>query len=420
MRTITQALQIGAGPIIISNPFDEAKHDESKDTKKSTPDTSDRVSAEELELTYLTNPSVFNGVNKIVQLAMSANMELRVKSSRVKKHFNEMLTNLGYSENGSDLTWDELLENIFRHSCIYGKSYVENIPNDRGNRIVDWDTVDPKKMDYAMNTMKKIEFNEYGRVVGYVETLPYEQTVGEQKYEVPDTISLPNNAIYLPRENIAQIKMFKVGDGLYPIGLIEPLYKQSLWKLNIEKAMANSIWRIGFPTTVAKIGDQNHEPTPQQIVNILQKIKDNKFNTEMAVPYYYDLSFLESKTDMDKIVSNLKYFNGEEVAGMGVPKTIVTGEGQTAKSTLGTQSSLLNLTMKDIMDNVVTQIRKYMFAPVCRMEGFKEIPSLTYEIVSTDELNAKARRILQYYKAGMFKDKINLIESKIAEIEGFE
>jgi len=420
MRTITQALQIGAGPITISTPFDAAKDGEQKDTKKTTPDTQDRINPEELELTYRTNPAVFNGINKIVQLAMSANVELRANDSKVKKYFEDMLTNLGYSDSGSDLTWDELLENIFRHSCIYGKSFIENIMNKKGNRIVDWDTVDPKKIDYAKNSIKKIAFDQYGRNVGYVQSLPMDQKVDKQKFKVPEEVSLPTNGIYLPRENLAQIKMFKVGDGLYPIGLVEPLYRQSLWKLNVEQAMANSIWRIGFPTTVAKVGDVNHEPTPQQVQNILQKIKENKFNTEMAIPYYYDLSFLESKMDMNKIVANLTYFGNEEVAGMGVPKTIVTGEGQTSRSTLGTQSSLLNLTMKDIMDNVVTQIRKYMFAPVCRLEGFKEIPSLTYDLVSTDELNAKARRLLQYYKSGLFHDDVEMIQKKISEIEGFK
>lgn len=367
---------------------------------KTTP-TITRISMAELELTYLHNPTIFNGINKIVQTIMSAEHELICKDGKTKSYFESFFAELGNS--GSDVTWEELLSQIYKFQCIYGKAWIENIYNKKANKIVDWDTIDPKKMDYAKKSNEILSLDKFGKPKGYVETLPYDVAAPEQRLpeELQNEITLPPNSIFLAPPRVAQIKLFIIGDGFYPIGLVEPIYKTSLRKMNIEEALANAIWRHGFPIILGKVGDPNHEPTPQQIKSILEKLRDASFKQELAVPYYYDLKFLESKK-AEKLRQHLDYFRDNEITGLGIPKPFATGGGEaTNRATLGNQSGMFQLTLRDIINKTIYSIRKYMFKPICDLEGFKEIPDLKWDVIGADELDKKSKRLLTYIKAGV-------------------
>lgn len=369
--------------------------------QKTTPNIP-RVVPIELELTYLHNPVVFNGINKIVQTIMSGEHLIVAKDPKVQKYFENFIYTLGTS--GSATTWEELLSLIYKYQCIYGWAWIENIFNKKGNRIVDWDIIDPKKMDYAKNTIQRIALDKFGNPIGYVEELPYDYP-GEANSRIPEEfreqITLPTpNSIFLSPPKIALIKMFKMGDGFYPTGLVEPLYKASLRKLNIEDALANAVWRHGFPIFLAKIGDLNHEPTPQQVNSILEKLRDASSKQELSIPYYYDLSILESKK-AEKLGQHLDYFRQQEVTAMGIPAPFATGGGEaTNRATLNNQSSMYMLTLKDIIDKTVSSIRKFMFEPICKLEGFKEIPTIKWDLVGS-EIDEKGKRMALYVKSGV-------------------
>jgi len=371
---------------------------------KTTPETK-RVDLGELELTYLHNPTIFNGVNKIVQTIMSSDHEIWAKDKKIQNYFVNFADNLGNS--GSDITWDELLSNVFKHQCIYGKTWVENVFNKRGNMIVDWDLIDPKKMDYAKDVNGKIVLNKFGNAIGYFEVLPPGSSTEVPDLKLPDDrIHAPTggNSIFLSPERVAQIKLYTVGDGFYPIGLIEPIYKTSLLKMNMESSFARKISL--FPILMAQLGDLNHEPTPQQITNMLDKI--DSVDGKMSVPYYYNMSVLESKS-VEKLQDSLDYYREQEIAGLGIPKPFATGTADGATmATLARQDSMFQLTLKDLVNKTAYSIEKYMFAPICRLEGFKEVPKLKWNIIGTDELDRKAKRLLRYVQAGIIDPDIKM------------
>lgn len=390
-------------------------------TVKVTPKVK-RVDLDELELTYMHNPTLFNGINKIVQTIMSAHHEVAAKDPKIKKYFDNFIANLGNS--GSDLTWDELLSNIFKHQCVYGRAWIENIFNQKGNRIVDWDMIDPKTMDYAKDSQERIVFDKFGKPVGYFQKIPYmdaEAIVKDIPTKLPPRVVKPTGykSIFLETEQAAQIKLFTVGDGFYPIGLIEPVYKTSLRKMNIEEALANAIYRHGFPIIWAQLGDINHEPTPQQIQNMLTKLKDINFKQEIATPYYYNLHIIESKK-AERLREHLEYFKEQEVAGLGIPKPFATGGADGANhATLSNQASMFQLTLRDIINKTTYSIEKYMFAPLCKYENFKEIPKLKWDIVGANELDNKAKRLMGYIQSGLLKPDLKMSEF-IKKVENLE
>jgi hypothetical protein len=374
-------------------------------SSKTTP-VVERVSQDELELTYMTNPTVFNSINKTVQMIMAADHPIVAKNPKVQAYFDKFVATLGNA--GSDATWEEILTDIVKHQCMYGRSFVENVFNKRGNRIVDWVIIDPKKMDYAKDSLNRIVMDQYGNPVGYIEVIPLQDSTGMSMNQIPKVMAekgvvAPSGgrAIFLYPKQVAHIKLYTVGDGFYGIGLIEPIYKTSLRKLNIEEAHANAVYRHGYPIVWASLGDSNHEPTPQQIENMSKKLKDINSRTEITTPYYYQLQVLESKNS-DKIKEHLDYFREQEIAGLGIPQPFATGGANGASfSTLGNQSAMFQLALNDIAKKTAAAIEKYMFKPVCDLEGFTEVPKLKWDIVGIDELDQKANRLMKYAQAGL-------------------
>jgi len=400
MRTIEEVYLVG-NAVPKFGPASIPSGETGEPTSQKTTPTVVRILQQELELTYMHNPTIFNGINKIVQTVMSAKHELSCVDPKVLEYFNAFIENLGNS--GSEISWEEMLTQIYKFQCIYGKAFIENIWNKKGNRIVDWDIIDPKKMDYVKDSQQRIALDKFGRPLGYVEILPWGYNAPEQIIppEIAQLITLPPNSIFLYPKKVAQVKLFTVGDGFYPIGLIEPIYRTSLRKMNIEEALANAIWRHGFPIIAAAVGDANHEPTPAQVHSILEKLRDVSYKQEISYPYYYDLKFLESKK-AEKLKEHLDYFREQEIAGLGIPKPFATGGGEaTNRATLGNQSGMFQLTLRDLIERTAESIRKYMFKPICELEGFKAIPKLTWDVVGTDELDKKAKRLVAYMKAGV-------------------
>lgn len=395
---------------------------------KTTPKIA-RVVPIELELTWANDATSFNGINKIVQTIMGTRHEIKAKNPQIQRYFEEFVENLGKS--GSDITWDELLAQIFEHECIFGWAFVENVYNKSGNRIVDWDIIDPKKMDYAKDRMGNIVLDKFGKPVGYFEKLAYGTYVEDDTYwknnnvlnDYPykSIIQPPAGykAIFLKPEQIAIVKLFTVGDGFYPYGLIEPIYKTTLRKMNIEESLANAIYRHGFPIVWAQLGDLNHEPTPQHIESMLDKLKNISTKQEIATPYFYNLHILESKK-FDKLSQSLDYYINQQVAGLGIPKPFATGGGEaTNRATLGNQAALYNLTLKDIINRTSRAIEKYMFKPVADLEGFKEVPKLEWDSPGVDETEKRAKRILQWVKSGILSPNTK-IEDFVKKIEHLE
>jgi len=423
MRTIEEVYLVGNPPTPVVAQAEMADVFNNSDeappkSKRSTPQIK-RVPQDELELTYLHNPTIFNGINKIQQTIMSAQYEIVCKDKKIKKYFDDFIANVGNS--GSDFTWDTLLAQIFKYQCIYGWAWVENIYNKKGTSIVDWDLIDPKKMDYAKNTSQNIVLNKFMNPVGYVETLPMTVPIEDPGLpaELANKVTLPPNSIFLETWRVSLLKLYQVGDGFYPIGLIEPIYKSSIRKMNIEHAMANAIWRHGFPIVVASVGDTNHEPTPQQVNSILSKLKDVSYKQEMAIPFYYKLEILESKK-AERLREHLEYFKEQEIAGMGIPKPFATGGGEaTNRATLGNQSEMFLLTLRDIIERTSETIQRNMFRPICELEGFKEVPTLRFDALGLDELDKKAKRLLDYLDKGVLSiEEVKDLLKRFEKIDG--
>jgi len=359
----------------------------------------------ELERAYKKDPVAFNSINKAVQMIMAAGYEFRAENENTKNQFEEFFANIGNV--GEDITFDELLEAIFRYEMIYGNAFVEIVFNKKMNRVVDLALFDPKRMDYAKSSEGKIALDKYGKPVGYTLKLPY-GVVGKSDpipKEHEGKISLSNNMIFILPQRVCHFKLYTVGDRFYGIGMIEPAYKSIVRKMNIEEAQTNSIYSRGTYPVVAYVGDQMHEPTPQDIENVLQNLVKLKHDRYFAFQHWVKVEPLEVKQS-DIVDQTLEYLRLNETASLGMPMAFATGAGEkTNRATLNNQQKFLEFTLNDIVKKTMSTFRKYILKRISFYNGFGDVPYLKWGKVGTEEVSEKSERIVKYVKNGIITEQ---------------
>ena len=370
---------------------------ESPASRKTTPDLK-RINMKELEAAYTKEPTTFNLVNVTTQLIMSTDRRLDGTADDVK-FMQSFLDNLGYI--GGTMLWDPILTLIIKHQIMFGNAYIELITSTKEvngvKPIIDFDIIDPKMMDYAKDGNSNIVQDKYGPI-GYVQTLPENfsgiDVDGDnyKKYKTPEGVALTSTQIYIPRERIAHFKLFATGDTFYPLGFVEPCYNYVMYKLKLEEAMMTAILRHGFPTLFGQVGDINHMPTPNQIQDLLNSMKDMSYRHEITVPYYIDIKYLESKT-VTQLREHLEYFTEQIITSFGVPQAIATSTGDaTNRATLTTSIKVLENTLKMLVTNTIRQIEHNLFMPIARSNGRGTIPSYEWDDIDTSGLKAELQQ----------------------------
>lgn len=389
---------------------------------KSTPKNMTLVKKADLELAYRTDPICFNSVNLYAQTAMHAGSKFISYEGKNCGDSIEFLdtffNNLG--DYGLKLDKNEFTDTMFRFLCIWGNFYAEKIFNKDGN-IVDLNVLDPKKVDYARDSSNNILFDKHNNPIGYTVTYDYGTTDKEiiQKVKIPKEVSLPTNSLYIPTKNICHLKLYTYGDSLEGIGIIEPGYLDSKYKLNIEKSFANLTLKYANPKMKIKVGDQTHEPTPTQLKNALSSVANINQNTEFSLPYWVDIDILQAKQP-DQVANILQYYISQQIASTGVPSAYSTGGGDaTNRSTLNRQEYMMKLRLKDILRRISMTFEKQILNPILETNDraeYKNCVKLHWGEISTEDLDSKAKRLVQYFSMGLITKSRDL-EEYIRQIE---
>jgi hypothetical protein len=334
-----------------------------------------RVDKKALELAYILDPICFNSINQIMSTFLASDYKLTNAPARVITEFEDFLKEIEFNE--------YVLPNIVMHTCIYGSSFNELVYNKKGTNIVDIEPIDPKTMDYQKGMGEQILTDSKGLPVGYVQK-----------------IQSNNKQIKFPREDVAHIGLYFVGDQFYPVGVLEPVYKTTQRKMNIEEGLAQAAYRHGFPIMVAKLGDPSHEPSPQEIDNVLTKMKSMYYKTEMAVPYFYDID-LKEPAKLETYSEPMNYFIAQQISGIGVPRSYVTGSEETSnRAALTVQTMMFEKRIGWMQRHMGSQIEKQIFARISDLRGLKGYPQMEWQPSNLDSLTEKAQRLRIYADLG--------------------
>lgn len=336
-----------------------------------------RVGLAKLETAWRRVPVINNGVNKMTQMIMSKNWTIEGENEEFFQDFVESVGRVGTRED-----FNSMLESIFRYQIIYGEHYLELVEAEEDGSIVDLKTIDPKRMDYAKNRDDTIALDRFGSPIGYTQELPfgYRRKNIDQIHEVPDDVTLNDNLnIYFPRDRIAHFKLYTYGEGFYPVGLIEPAFLAAERRSQLEKDFADKAHNGLFPLRYALVGDERHEPTPDEIDEVLNGLRNSNSRSEAAFPYHVDLDVLEAENP-DVMLDFFEHFDEEIVKSLGIPKSIAQGEAtRVNRASLQSQIRVWEVTMMDIIQRTTNNIEKQVFEPIAEEEGFDEIPDFKFK-----------------------------------------
>jgi len=413
MKTIGEI--IGAETVTLAEPRVEMRLPSGDTRSRKTTPEEERVSLLDLENMYVGNPVIFNAVNRITQVIMSSGYRFTGSDESVN-FIESFLDDIG--NRGGNTDWDLLLESVFRHQTVYGRAFNEIIYNVEGDDVLDLDIIDPKKMDYAKDSNNKIVFDDMFNPVGFVEKLSFSESVSFKSDDVPKGVSVGSNEIYFDKSRIAQYKLYTIGDGLYGLGIVEPVIKASRRKLELEKALANIYLKTAFPTKYAKVGDPMHPATEDMLQEVLTQLQETGYDSVHSFPYYVELGLLEPKSP-EKLQQNLNYFKEDEVTGSGMPKAFVLGSGEsTNRATLGRQEYLFKIGLYDIIDRTTRTIENQVFSRIARLNGLPDVPRFEWNEIALEELDSKADRLFKLARVGLLTPD-EAVENIIRKSEGF-
>jgi len=335
-----------------------------------------RVKPNQLEKLYALDAVIFNGVNQIENYTLGSGIRIDATSPSIREFFEDF---------AKRVQLEVVLGKVVRFLCIYGNAYVEPIWNKTGTNITDLILIDPKTMDFQRNTMGEVLLDEQKKPKGY------EQTVNHKK-------------VKFAREEIVHFKLYTVGDSLLGIGLLEPLYKQTIIKLNLEEALGENAHRHGFPIIWAQIGDAERpetHPTQEQINKLGETLRNIDYLTEIVTPYHVKLNMLQPE-QIGELRQHLDYYTDLIAAGMGVPKTILLGGAERAsRAAAQIQIHQFERTIRSLQQTLSRTVEQFLFEPLCKKRGFRECPRLGWNEISPEDLNAKAERLKHYVASGL-------------------
>lgn len=368
----------------------------------------------DLEACWKSDALSFNAVNKSVQMIMAAGFKKFIHNrSGVVKKFKEFFENIG--EIGNDITFEELLESIFRDQIIYGNAFVEIVFDESDTRILDLALIDPKRIDYAKSQENKIILDQNGKPIGYMVKLEA-GTYAEgdkipKKYE--RVLKQDRTEVFILSKRICHFKLYTIGDKFYGIGLIEPAYKSGIYKKNIEKGQANSIYARGFSPMIALVGNERRMATPADIKGVLDKIKRLNYQQYDAFPDWVKIESVKlNETSMAK--DALKDMRTDQIAALSAPQALVSGSGEaTNRATLGDQRELWEFTLKDIVKKTMSHFKKYILKPIDEYNNYGGVPDTEWGEIRAENDEISIENIIKLLTA----KNVLLSPEMIADLE---
>jgi hypothetical protein len=162
--------------------------------------------------------------------------------------------------------------------------------------------------------------------------------------------------------------------------MIDPVFKDAERSFQLKADYADSAHMNLFPTRVSYVGDENHEPTPEEVGDINNQMKMAKHSTEWTYPYYVDLEMLEPENP-DAMLEFFQHFNEEISAGIGIPHAVATGRGEDVnRATLRTLDALTQISMNGIVTKTSRNIERQIFEVIADFHDHGEIPRYDWDL----------------------------------------
>jgi len=350
-----------------------------------------RKKLEELELIYRLDGLTFGIINKYVRDTVGVDYVIRAEDETSRKTIEEFCRR-------RESNFNRMLPVIVRDNLIFGFSILETVFSKDRSELLRLIRVNPTTVtDYIRDTSNKVKRDRWGIPVGFV------QHIEGEKRE-------------LPRENIAFFTFTSIEEGEFGIAPLEVLYNPIKYKLNIEKATGEAMWRTGFPPIIVTLGSEGKIagtsiiPTEEHYAKAKEAIKGFSSKSAIIKPWWMQIERMELGRP-ERVDTYLNYFNNVIREAFGMPRIETEEKGR--------EFALIDYerAIQAIQLELARQIETEIFDKIVKIKGLKELPRIRFiEYTPTTKLS-RARRYGIYSRAGILTYDQDL-EKHIRETEG--
>lgn len=381
----------------------------------------DPVDYRTLEKLYRRDSDTFAAINHLVKTFMSSAYSVKCEDVNTKRWIEEFLYQARF---------DIILRKIVLHTCIYGNAWVELVKNSK-DKIVAFDHIDPKMMDFARDSRSYILYDAYNNPQYYVQMMPAGMTIPDSKKDrevqqtSPRIRDTSGSGLKFYTDEVAHFTTWTVGDQLDGVGLIEPMWNALMAKIQIEKDWGVAMKKATSPLLVGYVGNDIHRPTKTSMDKMTSILRDATSQSVMALPFPDKVEYVTA--DIQSLEPHLGYYVDKVSAATGVPKPYIVGSGdQTPRSTFKGLNLGYERNIMEMQKNIAYSVEKQIFRLLCEQYHLKGNPMLIFEPPSIEYMDSKQARLVEYANAGLLlpdieiRDIIRRMENLPPEPPGLE
>jgi len=343
----------------------------------------------------------FSTVNVVSNLFSKPKFDIVAETDDDKKVWENFFAQMRNYGNNTSLK--RLRAEVKKDAVSYGAGYVEFVPSEDGDEILDLKRVDSSRMNKAKDNKGNIILDAKGNSIGYVLTLGSNADLRSKGDPIPTTyrnlVKMTTGDIFILPVRIAEFPLYRLGNGVDSIGMVEPAIQQAHRRQKIEDAQVNAIWIKGTAPLFATVGDATHEPNPQMLSDALDSLEEMKHSSVAAFPYFQEPKTLDAKVD-DISTKIMDYLMAAEAGAANVPVPFVTGAGEaTNRSTLKSQREMLEVNIQEKIDNFDEDWNLLVMERVGDFNKFPEAKIVSEEL-RLESKDETAKRLKVYADIG--------------------
>ena len=334
----------------------------------------------QLEILYRNSWALFKAINVRANLLSSRGLKIKYQSDKAKKVVEDFLKKMHPTR--PMLALQESFRNRSINADIWGNAYDELLYEPKGTAekpadpekatsLNGFTPVHPINIDYQRDTSNQKILFENNKPIGWSFKKDAE-SVGKE--------------VKLPLGRIAHLRNNVIGDEIFGISIIEPVYKTAERLLKIEEGITMGILTHGNPLHDVIVGDEAHPPTKKMIDAVTGEVKGLNMKSEYVHPPWIRVGQIESFS-LGKASNYMQPFITAIAATTGVPEFLLLGRGEgTNKATAQAMIEFIHQTIEPLQQTQAMYFEEQILAPLMKINKIDEIPRIEWnEILPRDQ-----------------------------------
>ena len=325
-----------------------------------------------LEILYRNNWAVRKSINVRANLMSFRGMKIVTDDDKAKKVMKEFLLRMHPTRPML------ALQNSFRdrsiNTDIFGNAFDELLYTPGGTKekpadpekakdLLGFTTIHPINIDLQRMQDETIEFKDNVPKGWIFKRDPEKDYTGGTK---------------LPLGRVAHLIYNKIGDEIFGMSSIEPVFKTAERHLKIEEGIAHGVLTYGNPTRDFMVGDETHPPKKKMLDDVATEVAGFNFKSEYIHPPWIRVGQIESFS-LGKIPNYIQPFVTAIAANFEVPEFAVTGRGEgTNKATAQVMVDFIYQTIEPLQQKQAMYFEEQILWPLMKLHKIEEVPTIEW------------------------------------------